>query len=156
MSVAVGSTLAWVAVVLAGAMLVGCANEDPPVPRVEVAGAVFEVEIADTEAERAIGLSGRRSLPSDHGMLFLFDRPQLLEFHMKDCYMPIDIAFLDADRRILNLATMPVEPAPARPTRQYVSFGPAQYALETAGGTWERIGAEPGMIVQFHRIPGQD
>ena len=82
-------------------------------------------------------------------MLFVFDRPQVLQFHMKDCYFPIDVAFMDEAGRIINLATMAVEADPANPVATYLSHRPAKYVLETAGGTWRRIAAKPGMTVEF-------
>jgi uncharacterized membrane protein (UPF0127 family) len=88
------------------------------------------------------------------GMLFVFDDEVPRSFWMKDCYVPIDIAFLDAAGRILNLETMPIEPNPASPARVFNSAGPAKYVLEAAGGTWRRIGATSGMTVTFKDVPG--
>ena len=118
-------------------------------PKVIINGQAFAVELADTQAKRAIGLSNRQPLPGDRGMLFIFEEPQNLQFHMKDCYSPIDIAFIDSAGRIVNIDTMAVESDPANPRRIYQSDRPAQYALETAGGTFARIAAQPGMQAEF-------
>jgi hypothetical protein len=120
---------------------------------VVINGQSFTVEVADTRAKREAGLSNRSSLAADRGMLFLFERPGPLEFYMIDCYFDIDIAFLDADRHIINLETMPVESDPAHPKRLYHSDHPAKYVLETVGGTWKRIGAQPGMTATFIDVP---
>jgi uncharacterized protein len=116
-------------------------------PQVIINGHTFSVEIAAAEAARNKGLSGRSNLPPDRGMLFLFADAMPLQFYMKDCYFDIDIAFIDADKRIVNLETMPVEADPANPRRLYNSDRPCKYVLETVGGTWKRIGAQPGMVV---------
>jgi uncharacterized protein len=117
--------------------------------KVVINGHAFTVQIADTPAARQTGLSNRGSLPADQGMLFLFERAAPVQFYMKDCYFNIDIAFIDAEKHIINLDTMPVEADPADPKRYYYSDRPAKYVLETVGGTWKRIGAEPGMSVSF-------
>lgn len=144
--------LGGIALLTMSVWLSGCRQADRAAPAVSVNGHIFRVEIATTDAQRAVGLSNRRSIPADGGMLFVFDRPQRLAFHMLDCYTPIDIAFLDDQRRIINLMTMAVEPDPADPQATYPSEGPAKYALEVAGGTWQRIAAEPGMVVEFHDV----
>jgi len=118
-------------------------------PKVVVNGHTFSVEIADDRASRRRGLSRRPSLAADKAMLFVFRSAADRTFHMKECYFPIDIAFLDEDRKIINLATMAVEPDPANPVKLYESDAPAMYVLEVAGGAWERIGAEPGMEIEF-------
>lgn len=136
---------------LAGCKGGGSATKNP---QVIVAGHTFEVEIAQTEAERNHGLSGRLALPADHGMLFVFDKEQPQSFWMKDCYLPIDVAFIDASGKIVDLQSMAVEEFPPQPARTYDSAAPAKYVLETVGGTWQRIGAKTGMPVTFVGIPG--
>ena len=48
----------------------------------------------------------RFSLQPDHGMLFVFERPEPLSFWMKNTFIPLSIAFLDANGRILNIEDM--------------------------------------------------
>ncbi len=145
----------WLAVSLAVLALAACGKSQPQKASttVEVNGHTFAVEVADTEATRGTGLSNRTSLEADAGMLFLFDSPRSLEFYMKDCYFPIDIAFIDANWRIINVETMAVEPDPANPRRIYYSDRPAQYALEVLGGAWQKIGAKPGMQMKVKGLP---
>ena len=54
----------------------GCGGAEPPTPKVLIADAAFDVEIASTPAERAGGLSGREGLAPESGMLFLFETGQ--------------------------------------------------------------------------------
>jgi len=65
--------------------------------------ATVQVEIARTPAERQKGLMDRQSMPADAGMLFIFERPSNGPFWMKNTYIPLDIAFLDADGTVLNI-----------------------------------------------------
>ena len=59
-----------------------------------------------TPEQRATGLMNRFSLQPDHGMLFVFEQPQPLGFWMKNTFIPLSIAFIDADGRIVNIEDM--------------------------------------------------
>jgi len=87
------------------------------------------VEVASTPETRATGLMNRFSLRQDHGMLFVFEAPQPLAFYMKNTYIPLSIAFVDAHGRILNIEDM-------RPLDEstHWSRGVAQYAIEMRQG----------------------
>ncbi|MEK9200816.1 MAG: DUF192 domain-containing protein [Patescibacteria group bacterium] len=60
-----------------------------------VGSSTFRVEIKDTPKERAQGLSGRTSLDEGHGMLFIFDKPDIYQFWMKDMRFPLDFVWID-------------------------------------------------------------
>ena len=87
------------------------------------------VEVASTPETRATGLMNRFSLRQDHGMLFVFEAPQPLAFYMKNTYIPLSIAFVDTQGRILNIEDM-------RPLDEstHWSRGVAQYAIEMRQG----------------------
>ena len=59
-----------------------------------VAGTTLPVEVADDALERSRGLSGRASLQSNTGMLFLFEEPQLVSFWMKDMNFALDFLWI--------------------------------------------------------------
>jgi uncharacterized membrane protein (UPF0127 family) len=100
------------------------------------------VEVVDTEQQRATGLMNRFSLQPDHGMLFVFDRPQPLAFWMKNTYIPLSIAFLDADGTILNIEDMkPQDEA------THWSKGNALYAVEMKQGWFRGKNIEAGAKV---------
>ncbi len=136
--------------VLAGIFGLGlmraCAAELPRT-RVEVvrpgSGAILlavEAELATTSQACSRGLMERSSLPSDHGMLFLFGVPHPLSFWMFNTPIPLDMIFADEHRRIVTIhASVPPCLAPRRcPT--YASQGPAQYVLEVNGGVAAKAG----------------
>jgi uncharacterized protein len=104
--------------------------------RVEV-----RVEVADSPQEQARGLMDRTALPENRGMLFVFDREQTLSFWMKDTLIPLSIAYMDSEGRIVDLQDMkPLDDEPPH----YVSAEPAKYALEVNQGFFEEHGVKVG------------
>ncbi|HRZ30119.1 MAG TPA: DUF192 domain-containing protein [Candidatus Paceibacterota bacterium] len=69
---------------------------------ITIAGKEFKLEIADTNEERQQGLSGRASLPRDTGLLFVFEQPGRYGFWMKEMNFPIDIVWLDKNKKVLG------------------------------------------------------
>jgi uncharacterized membrane protein (UPF0127 family) len=81
-------------------------------------------------------------------MLFIYPRPEVLEFCMRGCVVPLDIAFINSDLRVVRMHTMAVEPDRAGRV-SYSSQHPVQYALEVAGGSLGRLGVRVGDRVTF-------
>ena len=96
-------------------------------------------EVATTPEQQTTGLMYRFSLKPDHGMIFVFDRAEPRSFWMKNTYVPLSIAFIDSDGRIVNLADM----AP-QDERTHWSSGPAQFALEMRKGWFVDHGIAAG------------
>ena len=107
-------------------------TETSPLPTLTIVSSMGErvpvgVEIADTDAERQTGLMGRTVLPKDTGMLFVFEGDQALSFWMRDTLIPLSIAYIDAQGRIVDIQDMqPLDDVPPH----YISAEPARYALE--------------------------
>jgi uncharacterized membrane protein (UPF0127 family) len=99
------------------------------------------VEVADDLAEQAKGLMDRTALGVNRGMLFVYPEERELSFWMKDTLIPLSIAFIDSERRIIDIQDM--EPLDDEPP-SYVSAEPAQYALEVNQGFFEERGVEVG------------
>jgi uncharacterized protein len=96
-------------------------------------------EVTTTVASRAVGLMRRFSLQPDHGMLFVFNAPQPLTFWMKDTYIPLSIAFIGPDGRILNIEDMAPQTESA-----HDSHGPAMFALEMKKGWFAQFAITAG------------
>jgi uncharacterized membrane protein (UPF0127 family) len=126
----------------------GCRSRSQAVHAVTIRGRTWRVELAVTGDQRYRGLSGRKELASDAGMLFIFPREQVREFCMRDCFIPLDIAFIDSDLRVVMLHTMAVEPDRVGRV-PYGSEVPAQYALEVPAGALEAAGVQVGDRVEF-------
>ena len=102
------------------------------------------VEVADTEEERQMGLMGRDALAEDAGMLFVFDAEQQLSFWMKDTLIPLSIAYIDSEGRIVDIQDMqPLDETP------HLSAAPAQYALEVNQGFFGDRGIQVGDTVEL-------
>lgn len=102
----------------------------------------FIVEVVDNQERRTVGLMNRFSLQPDHGMLFVFDRPQPLAFWMKNTYIPLSIAFVDADGTILNIEDMKPQDEST-----HWSKGNALYAIEMKQGWFAGKAIAPGIKV---------
>lgn len=63
----------------------------------------YKVEIADTPEKQKKGLMGRKSLPSNQGMLFVYDEPQDMSYWMKDTSISLDIIFIDDDMEVVSV-----------------------------------------------------
>jgi uncharacterized membrane protein (UPF0127 family) len=109
----------------------------------------FQVELADTDAERSQGLMWRGSMPADRGMLFIFPRPAAQAFWMRNTYIPLDILYIGDDGRIVSIAknTQPLSEAPIP------SGAPARGVLEINGGLSDRLGILPGDRVRHRLFP---
>lgn len=111
--------------------------------RLSVSGHALTAELARTPNERMRGLMQRRSLPPDHGMLFVFEAPERICMWMKDTPLPLSVAFIDARGVVINLADM--QPLTLEP---YCAAGDALYALEMAQGWFAGRGVGPGSRIQ--------
>lgn len=114
-------------------------------PKVIIDGVQIDVEIVQNPEERAQGLMHREELPENQGMLFVFQIEQRLSFWMRNTFIPLDIAFINAKNEIVDIQKM----KPLDESRSYVSRAPALYALETNVGWFERNGLKVGAKVQF-------
>ena len=121
--------------------------------QVAIAGrGVWTVELAVTAERRSKGLAGRDSLAAGHGMLFVFSGPVVRDFWMEGCHIPLDIAFISPDMRVVKTYRMAVE-ADRKGHVLYSSQAPAQYALEMPAGELDRAGVRAGDSVSLTGIP---
>jgi uncharacterized membrane protein (UPF0127 family) len=105
----------------------------------------FRVEVARTPAEHERGLMYRKHLDPDAGMIFLFDRPFVQTFWMKNTLIPLDMVFISSDREIVGIV------ANAEPETETVRRvdDPSQFVLEVAGGVAAERGLRVGQRVEF-------
>ncbi|MDR3337235.1 MAG: DUF192 domain-containing protein [Treponema sp.] len=96
-------------------------------------------EIAGSAPERAQGLMYRKSLADGKGMIFVFERDETLSFWMKNTLIPLSIAFISHQGKILEIRDM--KPGDLNTLRSSRS---ARYALEVPQGWFERAGIKAG------------
>jgi uncharacterized membrane protein (UPF0127 family) len=106
-------------------------------------GVPVRVEIADTPAKRQRGLMERTALAEDAGMLFVYGREVTNAFYMKDTLIPLSIAFIDPQGRIVDIQDM----QPLDETDHYPA-APYQYALEVNQGFFAEHGIQVGNMLQ--------
>ena len=115
-------------------------------PKVEIGGKIINVEIADTNAKRELGLSGHKPLADDQGMLFAFDKAGKYPFWMKDMLFPIDIIWISEDYKIVYIEKK------AQPSSYPATFGgqvDAQYVLEVNAGFSDKNNLRIGDQIKF-------
>jgi uncharacterized protein len=107
----------------------------------------LDVELADTDPERATGLMGREQIGPHDGMAFVFGAPTEGTFWMKNTLIPLSIAFWDETGRIVRILDM--EPCEADPCPTYGPGEPYVAALEVEQGAFEDHGVEVGDRVEL-------
>lgn len=110
----------------------------------------LRAELANTAETRATGLMFRERLGENAGMLFVYAQPGRWRMWMKNTLIPLSVAFIDAQGRILNVEDM--EPQTETP---HGAAGSARFALEMNRGWFHRHHVSPGDRVDgLDRIPG--
>ena len=100
----------------------------------------FKVEVAITEAQRAKGLMFRQTMAQGNGMLFLFDKIQMVIMWMKNTYIPLDIIFIDQNNQIIHIAKSTVPES-----LEYISSKTkVKSVLELNAGVTDRLNIQIG------------
>ncbi|MCX2864216.1 DUF192 domain-containing protein [Paucibacter sp. PLA-PC-4] len=100
---------------------------------------LIQAEVAQTQEQRAIGLMHRPSMPTNAGMLFVFEEAGVQCFWMKNTLLPLSIAFVADDGSIVNIAEMQ-----AMSEASHCSAKPVRYALEMNQGWFAKRGIKAG------------
>ena len=100
-------------------------------------GGSVTAELAVTAEERSRGLMNRATLLPDQGMLFVFKEEGPHAFWMKNTLIPLDMLWLDRNRRIVHIEA-DVQPCRSDPCPSYGPRRPALFVLELAAGSVKR------------------
>ena len=128
------------------AVFLGCTKT----AQVEVFGdekVCFDVEIADSYIKKMLGLMFRKGLEKDRGMLFLYKKPAMKSFWMKNTKIALDIIFISREKKIVNIEQ--ADPCSQKPCRSYHSRGKVMYVLEIRQGLSRQYGFRAGTAVNF-------
>lgn len=123
-------------------------SDDTVLLRGDFGEARFSVDLAVTPQERNRGLMFVDKMPSSHGMLFVYERPQNVAFWMKNTLIPLDMVFVDAQGVVQNVHVNAV-PGDLTPIP---GAGDIQYVLEVNGGLTKRLGIGPGAELRHPAI----
>lgn len=110
-----------------------------PTVTLTINGVDLNTEVAQTGEQRYMGLSFRKTLAPNAGMLFAYPSEQQLTFTMRNTLLPLTIAYLSKDMVINEFHEMPVGPGQLFPSKK-----PAQFALEVNQGWFEKNGIAVG------------
>ena len=105
---------------------------------------IVKAEIAEKEEDRNHGFMERKKIPDGTGMLFIFDRDQILSFWMKNTPHPLSIAYIDSRGKIRNIYDMtPFSLTPIKSTSS------VRYALEVPQGWFRENNINVGDMVSW-------
>ncbi|MEK7502976.1 MAG: DUF192 domain-containing protein [Patescibacteria group bacterium] len=113
---------------------------------VNISGRKVEVDIANNEKERNKGLGGRKNLPEDSGMLFIFEIPAKYSFWMKDMRFPIDIIWIEENKKITAISE---NIAPETYPASFSPSEPVKYVLEVNAGWADKNGVKSGDSIEW-------
>ena len=124
----------------------------PDAPLVFIGDAVYVVDLAVTGEERTQGLSGRPSLDTDRGMLFVYEADGPRTFWMPDMHFPLDMVWIRSDCIVDGVTADVPNPSPDTPRDRlprYPSTGPVRFILEINAGQAALNNIIPGSPVKF-------
>jgi uncharacterized membrane protein (UPF0127 family) len=108
---------------------------------------IIDIEIAEDDYERALGLMYRYSMSDSVGMLFIMEKEEAQSFWMKDTYISLDIIHLNKDFEIVKIqeTTQPLS------EQSIPSIEKSKYVIEVIGGFCDKLNIEEGDIIKYER-----
>ncbi len=119
------------------------AQQKFPVTELTAGMFVIHAEVASTPAEREQGLMFRKQLGQNEGMVFIFDSPATVCMWMKNTLIPLSVAFIDNDGKIINIEEMQ-----AQTTNNHCGKKLVRYALEMNQGWFKHKNIQPGSSIE--------
>ncbi len=102
--------------------------------------ATIDIEIANTEYERGLGLMKRKSMEENQGMLFIFPEEKMQSFWMRNCLISLDMIFVNAQKEIVTIH----KNTKILSDQSYPSTKPAMYVIEVDAGFSDRHNIKEG------------
>ena len=120
----------------------GAQNARFPTIQLSAGMHLIQAEVAQTDPQRQQGLMFREKMANNHGMVFVFDQPSSQCMWMKNTPLPLSVAFIDADGKIVNIEDM--QP---KTLDSHCSAKPVKYALEMNLGWFKQKNVKPGSAI---------
>ncbi|MDC8757642.1 DUF192 domain-containing protein [Janthinobacterium fluminis] len=105
---------------------------------------LISAEVAASDAQREQGLMFREKMPNNAGMVFVFDAPATQCMWMKNTLLPLSVAFIDAEGKIVNIEDMQPQTLDSHCSKKAV---PVRYALEMNLGWFKQKNIKPGTVI---------
>lgn len=121
------------------------AQQNVGLPIIELKAGIYRIqaELADTPKAREVGLMNRTSMPTNSGMLFIFEQKAGHCFWMNNTKIPLSIAFIADDGKIVNIEEMQAET-----TNNHCPKAAIRYALEMNKQWFSERVIVPGTVIQ--------
>lgn len=118
-----------------------------PTIRVSLGSSVYSLRLADSEDERVKGLSGVNKLGPNEGLLMQFDTDDTHDIWMKDMNIPLDIIWLDSDKKVIYIVknAPPEDPV----TTIFEPKSDARYVIELPAGSVTKAGIKTDSLAEF-------
>ena len=126
-------------------------NNEKTIKTLKIDNITLNIAVANTETEREQGLSGKSELAENEGMLFIFDTEGYYGFWMKDMNFPIDMAWLDKNKKIIYIEKNVLPETFPKVFYALENNTPIlnQYVLETKANFFEKSGIKIGDFAEF-------
>lgn len=122
--------------------LPAAAQQKLPVTTLTIGMHLVKAEVAVNDQERSVGLMFRKEMPQNEGMVFRFPDPRQVCMWMKNTLLPLSVAFIDEDGKIINIEDMQPQTEVAHCAKR-----PARYALEMNLGWFRKKNIKPGTAI---------
>lgn len=119
----------------------------PTTAKVTIDKQEFSVEVAQTPKTQQQGLSDRKNLPEDQGMLFIFEKPGIYPFWMRRMDFPLDMIYINQNKIVQIFKNLPAPSSPTSNLPIYRSESPADKVLEINAGLSDKYGFKKGDTV---------
>jgi len=131
--------------ILALATSTAIAQQGPSFPVISLTAGmhVIKAEVAATDADRQNGLMFREKMGANEGMLFVFPGPADVCMWMKNTLLPLSVAFIDENGKIINIEDMKPQTLDSHCARKLV-----RYALEMNQGWFKQKNIKPGNSIK--------
>jgi uncharacterized membrane protein (UPF0127 family) len=103
---------------------------------------LIKAEVATTPAQREQGLMMREKIGANEGMVFVFEGPADVCMWMKNTLLPLSVAFIDGDGKIVNIEDMQPQTMESHCAKRLV-----RYALEMNLGWFKQKNVKPGAVI---------
>jgi uncharacterized membrane protein (UPF0127 family) len=137
-------------------LLIACAQQEPmSAPEssdtyfsISIDGTPLQLQLALTQSEQSKGLMHRESMPTDHGMLFLFKQPEPRSFWMRNTHITLDLGYFDASGRLLEIHALYPNDENSVPSRNQKVL----IAIETNRGWFARNNIVAGAQIDLESL----